>query len=58
VVVPREELARLQQGARRGERELKSGIPVELVVPLRKRTALQYLLEPLNQSLWRSFREN
>jgi HlyD family secretion protein len=58
VVVPPEELKRLQQGARAGARDLKSGMPVELVVPLRKRTALQYLLEPLNQMLWRSFREN
>jgi HlyD family secretion protein len=57
VVVPMEELRRLQEGTARGERELKSGLPVELVVPLRKRTALQYLTEPLNQSLWRSFRE-
>jgi HlyD family secretion protein len=56
-VVPPEELARLQQGAQPGERELKSGLPVEMVVPLRKRTALQYLTEPLNQRLWRSFRE-
>ena len=30
----------------------------EVVIPLRKRTALQYLLEPLSQSVWRSFREN
>jgi HlyD family secretion protein len=58
VVVPVEEMRRLQEGGRRPDRELKSGMPVEMVVPLRKRTALQYLLEPLNQSLWRSFREN
>jgi HlyD family secretion protein len=57
VVVPMDELRRLQEGTARGERDLKSGLPVELVVPLRKRTALQYLTEPLNQSLWRSFRE-
>ncbi|MBX9745433.1 MAG: HlyD family efflux transporter periplasmic adaptor subunit, partial [Hyphomonadaceae bacterium] len=37
--------------------ELRPGLPAEVVVPTRKRTALQYLLEPLNQSLWRSFRE-
>jgi len=36
---------------------LKPGLPVEVVVPLRKRTVLQYLLEPLNQSLWKTFRE-
>lgn len=37
--------------------ELRPGLPAEVVVPTRQRTALQYLLEPLNQSLWRSFRE-
>jgi len=37
---------------------LKPGLPVEVVVPLRKRTVLQYLLEPLNQSLWKTFRES
>lgn len=38
--------------------QLRPGLPAEVVVPTRKRTALQYLLEPLNQSLWRSFRES
>ena len=37
---------------------LKPGLPVEIVVPLRKRTVLQYILEPLNQSLWKTFRES
>ena len=37
---------------------LKPGLPVEIVVPMRKRTMLQYLLEPLNQSLWKTFRES
>ena len=37
---------------------LSPGLPVEVVIPLRKRTALQYLLEPLSQTVWRSFREN
>jgi hypothetical protein len=27
-------------------------------VPLRKRTLFQYLVEPINQALWRSFREH
>jgi HlyD family secretion protein len=40
------------------EAQLRPGLPAEVVVPTRKRTALQYLLEPLNQSLWRSFRES
>jgi HlyD family secretion protein len=36
---------------------MRPGLPAQVVVPTRKRTALQYLLEPLNQSLWSSFRE-
>ena len=43
---------------RDGVPEHLTGLPVEVVIPLRKRTALQYLLEPLSQSVWRSFREN
>jgi HlyD family secretion protein len=37
---------------------LRPGLPVEVIVPLRKRTALEYLIEPLQLSLWRSFREH
>ncbi|MBY0423187.1 MAG: HlyD family efflux transporter periplasmic adaptor subunit [Parvularculaceae bacterium] len=37
--------------------ELRAGLPAEVVISLRKRTALQFLLEPLDQTLWRSFRE-
>jgi HlyD family secretion protein len=37
---------------------LSPGLPVEVMIPLRKRTALEYLLEPLSQTVWRSFREN
>ena len=37
---------------------LRPGLPVQVLVPLRKRTAFQYLVEPLNQSLWRAFREH
>lgn len=43
----------------RGNRDwLKPGLPVEVIIPLRKRTVLAYLFEPLNQTLWRSFREH
>jgi HlyD family secretion protein len=38
--------------------ELKPGLPVQVMVPLRKRTALQYLMEPLTDAIWRSFREH
>jgi HlyD family secretion protein len=36
---------------------VRPGLPADVLIPLRKRTALGYLLEPLNQSLWRSMRE-
>ena len=36
---------------------LKPGMPVQVLVPLKKRTAMQYILEPLTGALWRSFRE-
>jgi HlyD family type I secretion membrane fusion protein len=36
---------------------LRPGMPVDVVAPTRKRTALEYWLEPLSQTLWRSFRE-
>lgn len=43
----------------RGEGDgLKAGLPAQVLVPLRKRTLLQYLLEPLHQALWRSFHEH
>ncbi len=37
--------------------ELLPGLPADIVIKIRQRTALQYLLEPLNTALWRSFRE-
>lgn len=57
VKVSQEEMHRLTEAT--GHALLLSpGLPVEVVIPLRPRTALQYLLEPLEQSIWRSFREN
>lgn len=50
IVVPEAELARL--GAAAGD--IRPGMPVEVQVQLRRRTALSYLFEPLVQSLWRS----
>jgi HlyD family secretion protein len=55
IAVPREELERLTQTA---GRPLRAGLPAQVIVPTRKRTALQYLLEPLDQTLWRSLRED
>lgn len=56
VVVPEAGLAVMRRHAR--GREIKPGLPVEILIPLRRRTLLQYLLEPLDQSLWQSFREH
>jgi HlyD family secretion protein len=36
---------------------LRAGQPVQVVIPMRKRTALQYLTEPLFNAMWQSFRE-
>lgn len=37
---------------------LRPGLPVQVLVPLRKRTLLQYLLEPIYQAIWQSGREH
>ena len=50
VVVPPAQLARLGASAR----TLRPGAPAEVVVLLRKRTALSYIFEPLIGSLWRT----
>lgn len=55
--VTRTELERLNPNEQTGARELRPGLPAQVVIPTRKRTALQYFLEPLNQSIWGSFRE-
>ncbi len=36
---------------------LRAGAPVQVLVPIKKRTALQYAFEPLTEAFWRSFRE-
>ena len=55
VEVPRAELDSVQKHLGRGQ--LRPGLPVEVVMSVRKRTALQYLLEPLTANFWRAFRE-
>jgi HlyD family secretion protein len=57
IEVPPSEVAKIAK-VRGGEAGLKPGLPVEVVVPLRKRTALQYFFEPLQQTFWQSFREH
>jgi HlyD family secretion protein len=45
------------QTADQGAFELKPGLPAQIMIPLHKRTMLQYLMDPITESLWKSFRE-
>ena len=56
IVVPPAELNRVR--ATLGNGELRPGLPVDAMLKVRKRTALQYLLEPLTGALWRSGHED
>ena len=56
IVVPPSELAKIK--AVRADGGLRAGLPAEVIIPLRKRSALTYLVEPLTQTLWRAGREN
>jgi len=56
IVVPEAELNRVRQVL--GNGELRPGLPVEAVLTVRKRTALQYIMEPLTGALWRSGHED
>ncbi|MNQ01494.1 Type I secretion system membrane fusion protein PrsE [compost metagenome] len=56
VTVPPSELAKINKA--RGASGLRAGLPAVVMVPLRKRSALTYLLEPLTQTLWRAGREH
>jgi len=56
VTVPPEEFDRVEQG--RGQNLVfRPGMPVQLSIPLRARTALQYAVEPLTGTLSRSLSE-
>jgi len=57
VTVPRSQLD-LIEGVRGKDFHLRAGMPVQVLVPLRRRTALDYALEPLVGSFWSSFREH
>jgi HlyD family secretion protein len=43
---------------RGGNLGLRPGMIADVVIPLRHRTALSYLLEPLEHTIWTSFREH
>lgn len=56
IVVPPAELEKIRQI--RGDTGLRAGLPAEVMVPLRSRSALSYLIEPLTQTFWRAGREH
>ena len=56
VLVPPAEMKKI--AALRGDNSLRAGMPAEIMVPLRQRTALGYLVEPLTQTLWKAGREH
>lgn len=57
VAAPSGALESIQQ-ASGGRIVFRPGLPVEILVPLKKRSALAYLLEPLMKSFWRTGREH
>ncbi|GGB37936.1 hypothetical protein GCM10011380_29180 [Sphingomonas metalli] len=57
VTVGRDQL-RLVQAVRGRGFSLRAGMPAQILIPLRRRTALDYALEPLVGSFWSSFREH
>lgn len=56
VEVPRKELERLK--AQDAALQLRAGLPAQIYVTLRRRTALQYLLEPLFDQFWGAMSES
>lgn len=57
VAAPPEELEKVSK-IRGGRSGLQAGLPVEVLIPLRKRSALAYLVEPMFQTFWRMGREH
>ena len=57
VRVPADQMAKLKN-VRGNDFELRAGAPVAVLIPLKKRTALQYAFEPLTESMWKAFREH
>ena len=57
VRVPADQMKQIED--LRGEDfELRAGAPVAVLIPLKERTALQYALEPLTDTMWTAFREH
>jgi len=56
VTVPKSQLDIVRR-VRGADSAIRPGVPVQVMIPLRKRNAFQYLFEPLSQALWGSFRQ-
>jgi HlyD family type I secretion membrane fusion protein len=56
VMVPPGSLEKLKEF--RSDGGIRAGLPAQVIVPLRKRTALGYLLEPLSSTFWKVGREH
>ncbi|MEQ1497634.1 MAG: HlyD family type I secretion periplasmic adaptor subunit [Novosphingobium sp.] len=55
VIVPASELDKIRSV--HGESAIRAGIPAEVLIPLKKRSALSYLLDPIFSTFWTSGRE-
>ena len=56
VTVPQSQVAPLDQPADT-DFGIRPGAPVSVAIPLRKRSAIDYIFEPFSQALWKSFRQ-
>lgn len=57
VAAPADMLDKIVQRSK-GRIHLQAGLPVEVLVPLKSRSALAYLFEPVMQTFWRTGREH
>jgi len=57
IVVPYDQVNLIRE-VRGKQFDLLPGMPAQVLIPLRKRTALDYALEPLFGTFWASFREH
>lgn len=56
IVVPEDQL-RMLRAVRGADTGIRPGVPVQVLIKLRKRTALQYMLDPLTEAFKRSLHE-
>lgn len=56
ITVPRDQIAKIE-AVRGGDTGIRAGVPVAVLVKLRSRTALGYLLDPLTEAFSRSLHE-